>query len=83
MDTSKDVLIIPDSSLPLAPLEELEECDEFETDASLDDQCGILVELEDTFTGEHSLDEPFDVEFSEVSPQMELDGPISNVSTLI
>jgi len=55
-----------DTSLPLAPLGELEDRDEFETDAYLNDQCGILVESEDTFFKEHSLDEPCVVHFSEV-----------------
>ena len=64
----------------MAPLGELEEGDGFETDGSFDNQCGTLVESEDTFTKEHSLDEPFDVEFSEVSPHMELDDPISDES---
>ena len=59
-------------SLPLAPLGELKDGDEFEIDASLDDQCGILVELEDTFSKEHSFDEPSDVDVSEVSPHIEL-----------
>ena len=40
--------------------------DNFETNASFDDQCGIFVELEDTFIEEHSLEEPYVVELSEV-----------------
>ena len=43
LDTSKDVLIIRNPSLPLAPLGEFEERDEFETDASSDNQCGAFV----------------------------------------
>jgi len=43
-------LIAHDSSFPLAPSGELEERDGFETDGSLDHQCGLLVELEDTFS---------------------------------
>jgi len=80
LGTSKDFPIIHNSSLRLALSGELEEGDGFETDGSIDNQCGTLVESEDTFTKEHSLDEPFDVEFSEVSPHMELDDPISDES---
>jgi len=43
-------LIAYDSSLPLAPLGELEKGDRFETDASFDHQCGLLVQSEDTFS---------------------------------
>jgi len=79
LDTSEDVPIVPDPSFPLAPLGEREEGDGFETNASLDDKCGILVESEDTFSEEHSLDEPY-VEFSEVSPHIELNNLISDQS---
>jgi len=82
LDTSEDVPIIPDLSLLLAPLGEFGGGDGFETDASFNDQCGLLVESKDTFFEEHSLDEPFDVEFSEVLPHMGLDDPISDESTL-
>jgi len=36
LDTSEDVSVIPDPSLPLAPLRGFEEGDDFEIDASLD-----------------------------------------------
>jgi len=76
-DHSEGSLIIHDSSLPLAPLRELNKGEEFETDASSDDQCGIFVELENIYIKKHSFDEPFTVEFSEVTPHMELIDPIS------
>ena len=44
-DRLEGCLTIHDSSFPLAPLGELKEGDGFETDASLDAQCGILVHL--------------------------------------
>ena len=80
MDTSEDILIIPDSSLHLAPLGELGEVDGFETDVSFDDQYCTLVESKDTFSEEHSLDELFDVEFSDIAPLDELSEPISKSS---
>lgn len=60
----------------MAPLGELEEGDGFETNASFDDQCAIIVELEDTFSDEHSLDEPCIMDFSAVTPPNELIHPI-------
>ena len=42
----------------------------------------ILVELDDTFSEEHSLEEPSIAEFSEVSPHIELHDPISDESSL-
>ena len=80
LDTFEDVSVIPDRSFPLAPVGEFEDGDEFETDASFVDQCGILVESKDTFYKEYSLGECSDVEFSEVSPHMEHDDPISDES---
>ena len=82
LDTSEDVSIIPEPSLPLASLGELEEGDRFDVDASFDDQCGILVESEDTFSEEHSFDEPSDMEFSEVTPHIKLNDSIFVESTL-
>jgi len=79
-DHPESSLTIHDSSLPLDPLRELKEGDDFETDASLDDQCGTIVDLEDTFSEEHSLDEPYVVDFSEVTPPDELSDPFSNES---
>jgi len=75
LDSSEDVLILRDPSLPLAHLGELKEIDEFKTNISLDDQCGMLVESEDTFSDEHSFDEPSDMEFSGISPYIELINP--------
>jgi len=60
----------------LAPLGETEWRDRFEIDASFHDQCGIFVESDDTFYEEHSLGEPLVVEFSEVTPHVELDDPL-------
>lgn len=68
LDTFEDVLIIPDPSLPLALLGEIEEEYGFEIDASFVDQCGTLVESEDVFSEEHSLNKPYVVDFSEVTP---------------
>ena len=48
-DHPEGSLIVHDSSLPLAPLGELKEGDDFETDASLDDQCGTIVGQRITF----------------------------------
>lgn len=77
LDTSEDILIITEPSRPLAPLGELEEKDGFKIDASFDDQFGIIFESEDTFIEEHSLQEPYVVEFNEVTPPEELIDPIS------
>ena len=63
-DHTKGSLIVHYSSFPFAPLGELKEGDGFETDASSDDQCGILVESDDTISKEHSTNEPSIVEFS-------------------
>lgn len=57
-------------------LGELEEGNDFETDASSDYQCGTLVESEDTFFEEHSLGESPIVEVSEVTLPVELSDPI-------
>ena len=62
----KGSLIVHDSSLPLAPLEELQEGDGFEIDDSCDDQCGIFVESRDSLFEEHPVDEPSIVDFGEV-----------------
>ena len=78
LDTFEDVPIFPNPYLPLAPLGEFKEGDGFGTNASSDSQCGILVESEDTFSKEHPLYEPCDVEFSEVSPYIELIDPFSD-----
>ena len=37
----------------------------------------ILVELDDTFSEEHSFDEPSKVDFSEITPHIDLSDPIS------
>ena len=66
----------------MASLGELKEGDGFETNASFDDQCVILVESDDTFSYEYSLDKLSIVDFSEVTPHDELIDPISNESTL-
>ena len=42
-DHPKGSLTIHDFFLPLAPLEELKEGDEFGTDVSFDDKCGTFV----------------------------------------
>lgn len=42
--------------------------------------CGILVESDDTFSEEHSLHQPFVMDFSEVTPPDELSDPISDES---
>lgn len=76
------ILITHESFLPLAPLGEIEEGDGFKTDASSDDQCGILVESEGTFSDEHSLDEPSVRNFSEVTPLDELSDPFFDESSL-
>jgi len=59
----------PTPSPPLAPLEE-RKGGGFVSDASSNDRRRILVQLEDTFTKERSIDEPFVVEFSEVTPEL-------------
>jgi len=64
LDNPKNSLIIHDSPLHLAPLGEPEERDGFNSD----NQCGIFVESKDTFIEGQSFDEPFIVEFSEVTP---------------
>lgn len=58
----------PQPLFRLAPLGELEEGKKFQADVSFDDQCGIFVELDDTFYEEYSLDESSVVEFREVTP---------------
>ena len=79
-DTQEGSLTVHDSSLPLAPLGELEEGDGFETNASSDDLCSTFVKSCDTLIEEHSFDEPFVVEFSDVTP-LELIDPISDEPT--
>ena len=81
-DTSKGSLIICDSPVPLAPLEEPEEGDKFEPNASIDDQCCIFVESDDIFSDEHSLEESYVMELSEVTSPMELIDPIQVESSL-
>jgi len=81
-DHPEGSLIFHDSSLPLAPLEELKEGDDLEADASLDDQRGTIVKPKDTFSGEHSLYKPYVVEFSEVTPHIKLINPLSDESSL-
>jgi len=73
--------IVPDLSVPLAPLGEVKEGYDFETDASSNSQCSILVESQDTFSGEHSLNEPTYVDFRKVSPHIELIDPLSDESS--
>jgi len=63
-------------SPPLSPLGELEEGDRLETDVSSNDQCCIFIESDDTFSKEHSFDEPYIVETSEVMPPVEVVGLI-------
>ena len=72
VDTPKAVLIIPNPFLPLTSPQQHEEGDRLEIGASFDDQCGIFVELEDTFSEDHSLEEPYLVELSEVTPPMKV-----------
>ena len=66
----------------MAPLGELEQGDGFETNVISDNQCGILVESHDTFSKEHSFDEPSVVEFSEVTHYVELTDLISDEFSL-
>jgi len=60
----------------LVPFGELEEGHGFKIDASSDDQCGISVESEDTFSKEYPFDEPSLMESSEVTPHTGLSDPI-------
>ena len=64
------------------PWESFDEEDGFETNASFDDKCGILVESENTFFEKHSADEPSIVEFSEVTYHMEFSDLIHMQSTV-
>ena len=50
---------IHNSCLPLASPEEPKEGVRFEANATFDDMYGILVELDDTFSNEYSLEEPY------------------------
>ena len=65
-DQPEGSLIVHALSLCLAPLGELKEGDGFGIDAGYDDKCGIFVELGDSLSEEHSLDEPSIMDFGEV-----------------
>lgn len=60
----------------MTPLGQPNEGDRFQIDASFDDKCGIRVEPKDTFIEDHSIEESYVVEFSVVTPPMELVDPI-------